>query len=197
MVKYGRSRIDYRARPPENASRLNEKEKARRAGEVEVQRLVRQVRHDEWVVKDRAGSVNPLTDAEVPYAEALGKYLKALREETGLGTRVIAIRAGIVYETWHRIEEATRHTRHSTLERIANELGEALGRDAKPIYDEMERLAGPCLAPESLYRERVENRRVTRLRRNAARTARQEAQESAWRAVRDEVKSFERALLGF
>jgi transcriptional regulator with XRE-family HTH domain len=182
---------------PGDSRRLTDKEKARRAADAEVQRLVRQVRHEAWVVKDRVGSINPLTDAEVPYAEALGEYLRSLREETGLGTRVIAIRAGIVYETWHRIEEATRHTRHSTLERIAKELGEALGREPRTIHDEMVRLAGPCLAPESQYRERVENRRATRLRRNAARAARQEAQESAWRAVRDEVKSFERELMGF
>ena len=197
MGNYGRPTIDYRTRMLGDSRRLSAKEKARRAAVVEGKRIARQAITDAWVIKDRAGSRNPLTADEVPYAEALGEYLRGLRKETGLATRVIAIRAGIVYETWHRIELATRHTRHSTLERIANELGEALDRDPKPIYLEMVRLAGPCLAPESLYRERVENRRATRLRRNASRTARQEAQEDAWRAVRGQVKSFERDVFGY
>ena len=197
MTNYTRPGIDYRTRSFGDSRRLSDKEKARRAAETERKRLARVAVHEAWIIKDRLDSRNPITDDELLFAEAMGAYLRSLRIESGLPTKTLAERSEIVTDTWRRLECATRHTRHSTLERIANVLGEALGREPRTIYDEMVRLAGPCLAPESLYRDRVESRRATRLQRSAARTARQEAQEVAWRAVRDEIKSFQRDVFGY
>jgi hypothetical protein len=71
-----------------------------------------------------------------------------------------------------RIERGLRRTRASTLDRIACALGEpALG-------GELARLAGPALAPESEYAERITRRRVrrhTQARRREAARLRMEA----------------------
>jgi hypothetical protein len=66
-----------------------------------------------------------------------------------------------------QIERGIRRRRRSTLDRIAAALVKVrpgLGT-ASDLADRLASLAGPALAPESKYRERVEKRRKARWRR--------------------------------
>jgi transcriptional regulator with XRE-family HTH domain len=95
----------------------------------------------------------------------LGDNLSVLRVDAGLSQREFALGAGMSPKSIYRIEAGVRRTRESTLHRIAEVLVET-----EPNYGPVDRLtaylvelAGPALAPESQYRDRVERRRARRL----------------------------------
>ena len=74
------------------------------------------------------------------------------------------MRAEISVRHIEQIEDAIRRTRRSTLRRIVSALVEVkpeLG-DPAELLERLVVLAGPGLAPESEYRERVERRRKRR-----------------------------------
>jgi hypothetical protein len=72
--------------------------------------------------------------------------------------------------TIQRIEAGARRTRRSTLDRIAEALGDP------QLAGVLAELAGPALAPESPYAERIARRRVRRHRRRAAKALWRERQ---------------------
>jgi transcriptional regulator with XRE-family HTH domain len=74
----------------------------------------------------------------------------------------LAKAAQLSTSTIQRIEAGTRRTRRSTLHRIAEALGDP--KLASVLAD----LAGPALAPESPYAERIARRRERRHRRREA-----------------------------
>jgi len=83
----------------------------------------------------------------------------------GLSQDALAWRANLNPSTIYRIEAATRRTRLSTLQRIAEALVGSAPWDAQRVTADLATLAGLGLAPESQYRERVEGRRARRRRR--------------------------------
>jgi transcriptional regulator with XRE-family HTH domain len=109
--------------------------------------------------RERAECRRPIADTEVPFLEALGRRLVELRRAAGFTRWDLAQRSKVSESTVARIERGTRRTRRSTLERIAGALGmpERCGEFAA--------LAGPALAPESVYADRVTRRRERRWRR--------------------------------
>jgi transcriptional regulator with XRE-family HTH domain len=90
----------------------------------------------------------PIEAAEIPHLEALGARLAAVRRDRGLAQDTLAEAAELSTSGIRRIEAGTRRTRRSTLDRIAAALGDP------DLGDELAGLAGPALAPESLYGER-------------------------------------------
>jgi transcriptional regulator with XRE-family HTH domain len=107
--------------------------------------------------KTRATCCRPIKTSEVAHLEALGARLYTLRRDAELSRNGLAEAAEVSESTVERIERATRRTRRSTLERLAG----VLHADAKELVD----LAGPALAPESLYAKRVARRRARRWRK--------------------------------
>ncbi len=105
----------------------------------------------------RATCRRPIAPLEVFPLEALAGRLRELRTAAGLSRMELAESAELAPSTVERIERATRRTRRSTLERIAK----VLDADASQLAD----LAGPALAPESDYAERVSRRRARRTQR--------------------------------
>lgn len=119
------------------------------------------------VESDRASSRAPLTDSEAFFAEVLGRQLRSYREDAGLTRRELAAAAMLSAGQLGRIEWGTRRTRRSTLTRIAWALH---GSDADPsaleaFVDELVGIAGPALAAESEYAERVGRRRERRFKK--------------------------------
>lgn len=117
--------------------------------------------------RERAGCRRPITSAEVPYLDALGGRVRAVREQTGRSRTEVARCAGIAASTLRRIEWGTRRTRLSTLHRIV--LALAPESEAPAVLADLRRRAGPALALESAFRNRVERRRGRRLRRQRQR----------------------------
>lgn len=151
-------------------------------------------RHRAAIERDRRGSVSPLTPEEYAGAEALGGYIRELRFAGGLSVPRAARASDMSENGWWRIENATRRTRHSTVERIAKGLGAVLGIDPNEVYAELVKRADNALAPESEYRERVERRRAERIRRKVAQEDRLDAQAENWRQVKADIEDFERHL---
>jgi transcriptional regulator with XRE-family HTH domain len=119
--------------------------------------------------KERAWSRNPLTDEEIPYAKWLGSSIRLLRTDAGFTVGEFADRAQI--SRWHlwKLENGLRHTRASTLGRLAAVLAPRLGEDPEELAALLVRVAGPALAPEALpeHQERIDRRREKRVRHNA------------------------------
>jgi DNA-binding XRE family transcriptional regulator len=88
--------------------------------------------------------------------------MRDLRHDARLSRITLAETAELSESTIERIEGATRRTRRTTLGRIAC----VLHANAEELVD----LAGPALAPESLYAERVARRRARRCRRKRSRS---------------------------
>lgn len=111
----------------------------------------------------------PIEPAELPFLNALGDRLKELRTTAGLSQEQLAYRVPLSPQGFTNIEKARRRTRESTLARIVD----ALLREAPQVgpkerlLAELVSLAGPALAPESPYRDRIERRRSRRQRRMA------------------------------
>jgi transcriptional regulator with XRE-family HTH domain len=110
----------------------------------------------------RAAALRPIEDAEIPYLEALGERLKRARCSRDVTQVELGKAAQLSVSTIQRIEAGTRRTRRSTLERIAEALGDP------QLADVLADLAGPALSPESPYAERIARRRGRRHRRREA-----------------------------
>jgi transcriptional regulator with XRE-family HTH domain len=119
-----------------------------------------------WIEAERARCRRPITPDEVPGLVALGDELRRLRRDVaGLARPQLAVRAQISVRTVEQIELGIRRTRRSTLERVVGGLtGDVVGRGKKcdTLVERLVDLAGPALAPESHYRDRVERRRRRR-----------------------------------
>lgn len=126
---------------------------------------------------ERARSRRPVEPVEVPHLEALGRRLREARAATGLTQAAIGSAAELSRNHLSSLERGVRRTRASTLERLASALTED-GEAAAGLYRELVALAGPALAPESDYADRVERRRRRRSRQAVLR--------EAWRARAEE-----------
>jgi transcriptional regulator with XRE-family HTH domain len=117
--------------------------------------------------RERAGCRRPIDPSEVPYLELLGAAVRALRGDAGLAQARLAELAQVSASTVGKIEAGTRRTRRSTLGRITAALvgGHPDLGEADELADELAALAGPALAPESEYADRVARRRKRRWRR--------------------------------
>ena len=118
-----------------------------------------------WLEIERSRTRRPITSDEVPDLEVMGSELRRLRSDgAGLSRRALSIRAEISVRQIEQIERAIRRTRRSTLDRITEALAlesPDMG-DSSALVENLVELAGTALAPESIYRERVEKRRVRR-----------------------------------
>lgn len=111
----------------------------------------------------------PLTNDEREHLERLGAELRALRCERGLTQVELARRSKMHHSSIGRHERGQRRVRRTTLERIAAAL---VDEDlAAETVDGWVALAGPGLAQESDYADRVARRRERRHRQDARRTA--------------------------
>ena len=126
-----------------------------------------------WIEAERARCRRPITADEVVGLEALGSELRRLRREVaGISRARLGVLAEVSSRQLEQIERGIRRTRRSTLKRIARVLVE--GRpdlhipgcsdlsDPVRIARHLAELAGPGLAPESIYRARVDKRRKAR-----------------------------------
>jgi transcriptional regulator with XRE-family HTH domain len=113
----------------------------------------------------RASARRPIGPDEVPFLEALGAELRALREAAHLSRPALAWAAEISPTHLRYLEEGVRRTRRSTLGRVAAVLAESapVAASANDLADYLASLAGPALAPESDYAERVHRRRRRRV----------------------------------
>jgi transcriptional regulator with XRE-family HTH domain len=111
----------------------------------------------------------PLTADEREHLERLGVELRALRRDRGL-TQVELARRSMMHPTSiSRHERGQRRVRRTTLQRIAGALVDA--DLVEELVDGWVGLAGPGLAPESDYAERVTRRRERRHRQQMRRVA--------------------------
>ena len=119
----------------------------------------------------RAESRAPIPDDHVQYLERLGTELEQMRCSLGLTAASVADAAFLSKSHVRRLERACRRTRLSTLERIAAAFELLADPDDGVRSDEVLRrlveAAGPSLAPESPWRERIERRGRRRARRRA------------------------------
>jgi len=97
--------------------------------------------------------------------EALGDELRRLRWDVARVARpVLAFHADMSVRQLEQIERGIRRTRRSTLERVAEalvQLKPGMGEPAA-LARRLAALAGAGLAPESVYRDRVDKRRKAR-----------------------------------
>jgi len=118
-----------------------------------------------WIEAERARCRRPINADEVAGLEALGGELRRLRREVaGISRARLGVLAEVSSRQLEQIERGIRRTRRSTLERIAAALVKLkpdLG-DAADLTERLAELAGPGLAPESIYRARVDKRRKAR-----------------------------------
>lgn len=115
-----------------------------------------------------SGGRCPITEEERPYAEALGRMLRSLRDEAAMTQSQLGALATLQSSSVSAIERGRRRTRRSTLERLVAVLLPEQRREA--IIDELVEVAGPALAPESDWAERVARRRERRERRELPKT---------------------------
>lgn len=112
----------------------------------------------------------PLNEAERDRLGTLGYRLQQARLTAGLSQLELAGGAQLHVDTVSRIERGVRRTRRSTLHRIAAALvASGLDVDVEGLVDELVVLAGPALAPESRFAERIARRRARRWRRRRSR----------------------------
>lgn len=92
----------------------------------------------------------------------LGGRLREYRCRAGL-TQVDLARAVVISDRHlRRIERGDRRTRRSTLRRFADVLGARLDCNPQKIFEDLLVAAGPALAPETAFPERVDARRNRR-----------------------------------
>lgn len=107
-------------------------------------------------------SRRPITAEEQPHLDAMGAKLRAIRLAAGVSMTELAPLAQLSAAHIGAIERAQRRTRRSTLERLLRPLVPAEQLDR--TVDELVGLAGPALAPESTFADRVQRRRERRWR---------------------------------
>jgi transcriptional regulator with XRE-family HTH domain len=141
----------------------------------------------------------PITDDERPYLLRMGARLEQLRKAADLSRRDVAEAPGMNRQSIYRIERGLRRTWRRTLRVLA----EIVSEDPDATAAELLRLAGPALAPESPWVERIERRRQRRLRQVHVQRDRREyqtrraAQVARWdrrRTWRSELSSISRSL---
>jgi transcriptional regulator with XRE-family HTH domain len=141
----------------------------------------------------------PISVNEHSHLLQMGALLEQLRKAADMSRRDVAEATGMNPQSIYRIERGLRRTRRRTLRLLA----EAVAHDRDAAAAELVRLAGPALAPESPWVERIERRRARRLRRVQAQRERREyqarraAQLAQWhrsRVRRSELASVSRAL---
>jgi transcriptional regulator with XRE-family HTH domain len=93
---------------------------------------------------------------------ALGSALRTVRRDRKVSQRTLAGAAQISERHLQRLERGERLTRASTLDRLARAL-EPDEAAAKVLLGQFLALAGPTLADETAYAERVERRRARRV----------------------------------
>lgn len=110
----------------------------------------------------------PLRVWELPHLRNLGRLLRANRLGAGhwaqLTQAQLGLLAGLSRVQVARIEAGTSRTRRSTLRRLAAALvvvNPSLG-PAERLADDLADAAGPALAEESRYSERITRRRAVR-----------------------------------
>jgi transcriptional regulator with XRE-family HTH domain len=108
----------------------------------------------------------PLSATEYEAALQLGQTLRQVREHLGLPRTFLARQAQINEKHLWDLEHGYRRTRPSTLRRLADGLC-AWVDDVDPVLltAELVALAGPAIAAESQYRDRVDRRRAARTQR--------------------------------
>lgn len=99
----------------------------------------------------------PIDDTERPHLKRLGEILTDLRADAGLTQQTVAQRAHVTASLLCLLEHGRRRTRESTLRRIVVD-----GLEKPDALDTCIQAAGPSLAPESEYAERVTRRRERR-----------------------------------
>lgn len=111
----------------------------------------------------------PIRPEETFWLEQLGDYLRTCREDAGLTRSELAAAAQLSPGHLGQLEWGVRRTRRSTLTRIALALqGSDVDPDALESWvDLLCDLAGPALAAESTYKERVDQRRERRAKKAA------------------------------
>ncbi|MBW3646811.1 MAG: helix-turn-helix domain-containing protein [Actinobacteria bacterium] len=109
-------------------------------------------------------SRRPILAREVPHLERLGRLLSTTRRALGLTQKEVALAAAMHWTHLQRIEAGTRRTRRSTLRRIAAVfvLEELRLGPVDDLLEDLVAAAGPALAEESVYAERVARRRRVR-----------------------------------
>jgi transcriptional regulator with XRE-family HTH domain len=133
------------------------------------------------------GCRRPLEPSETPYLLALGIRLRELRRDSGLTQAQLAEAAELSCRHIERLEAGNRRTRRSTLARIAAALGDPL------LGNQLADLAGPALAPESGFAERIARRRARRARKRARERERETAAER--RQVLEKLDALARGVL--
>jgi transcriptional regulator with XRE-family HTH domain len=103
----------------------------------------------------------PVTDDERPRLMALGSCLRAAREEAGWTRAQLADATGLNRKTIWRIEWGARRTRFRTLAAIAQLISDS----PEELVSELIELSGSAIAAESPYVDRIERRRLRRVRR--------------------------------
>jgi hypothetical protein len=115
-------------------------------------------------------TLRPIQDDERPYLAALGTELTRLRQDAGLTRYQLAYASLLSAGHLAHLLYGCRRTRRSTLARMVDALVKA-NPDLGPVDALLEHLcdlAGPALAPESAYPQRV----ARTLRRRAKRRER-------------------------
>jgi transcriptional regulator with XRE-family HTH domain len=132
----------------------------------------------------------PIEEYEKPHLAELGAALRSLRQHAGLTQAVLADRTGMHPRSIGRIEAGERRTRLSTLTRLLTALLNEDGTLGEMDYllDGLVRRAGPALAAESPYRDRIEARRERRDKRKEREWLRR-------MAVEDEARRMSNLLL--
>lgn len=131
-----------------------------------------------WNDRERQRSRRPVETWEVPHLEALGAGVLQLRTIARMSRSMVAGPTVVSASTLKRIEGGTSRTRRSTLTRIAEAMVDDAGSwgldlgDVETIVSGWCTMAGPALAPESQYAERVAKRRERRARLQARRERR-------------------------
>lgn len=108
--------------------------------------------------KARAYSRVPLREEEIPFVEALGREVRALRIAHGVRLVDLARLALLDKDSLYRIEHGLRRTRRSTLERIVSSLADVVPDEEVDVLGTVSHLvevAGPALAAESQWQERM------------------------------------------
>jgi transcriptional regulator with XRE-family HTH domain len=115
----------------------------------------------------RRGSRRPIEAWEEPHLERLGQLLRQQRNAASLTQRELGNASELSLGMICQIEFGDRRTRYSTLARIAKALAlvHPAIKDPKKIHESLVEAAGPALATESRFRDRVDRRRRRRANR--------------------------------
>jgi transcriptional regulator with XRE-family HTH domain len=103
----------------------------------------------------------PVTVDEHPRLMVLGRRLKVAREDAGWTRAQLADATGLNRKTIWRIEVGARRTRVRTLALMAQLIVDS----PEELVRELIELGGSAIAPESPYVDRIERRRLRRVRR--------------------------------